>query len=103
MTPRTMALAVEDENGRVRYLQGETAEPWADVLERNGEKVASGAIITVAKVRDVGDRELHRVDTIWPVAGNFIPIKYSEWYLVGVASAPSERDPDEWRDTVGDR
>ena len=100
MTPRTMALAIEWTDGRVRYLDGETAEPWSEVLERMGETVMEGAEATVKLVaRNVHDMQadVFSIHIEWrekPGSG-VIPIKYTEHFLVGaLRGGPSEPDRD---------
>ena len=108
MTPRTMALAVDWIDGRVRLLPDEAPEPWLDVLERAGEAAECGAVATIGKVRghlDELGRELYRVHTEWteePGSG-VIPIKVTDYYLVGELSPPRERDPDAVREWEYDR
>ena len=108
---RTMALAIDWTDGRVRYVSDETPEPWADILERAGEAVADGAVVTVTKVpgwTDDEGREVYRVHTEWPPktdgASYIIPIKHTDFYLVGPeGDTRTEADPDDLRDREDDR
>ena len=97
---RTMALAVDYTDGRVRYLPDETAEPWADVLERAGEDVEDSATVGVRKVEsDVfAGADVYEVTVEHMQPGYTVPIKSTEHYLVGSLRGPSEPDPDEQRD-----
>ena len=99
--PRTMALACgfDETTRRVVSWNDETAEPWADVLERMGEEVQAGAVATLKRVGTyVGDLDLYRV-TLEDEAG-VISVTF---YLVGPEAGPIERDPDTWHDSRVDK
>ncbi len=106
MDPQQMALEIEYVNGRVRYIEGQTAEPWRDVLERAGEVVAEGMIVTIKRVAEnVHDMraDVHMIYAEEAQVGEPVPIKWTEYYLVGSLVGPSERDPDAAHDSRFDR
>lgn len=88
------ALEVDYVNGRVRYLPDQEPEPWLDVLERTGDEIHGGAFAVLSRVPEYSDdegRTLHRVYTEWSADGG-IPVKVTDYYLVGPKAGPSERD-----------
>lgn len=99
---RQMAQQIQWD-GSVRYIAGEDAEPWQDVLESAGEKCMEGALITIKRVavnvHDMG-ADVYRVNYEKPGALT-LPDRWTEHYLVG-SLAPTEPDWDEIREARED-